>query len=190
MHNLEFPNKRSRLSIGSRRSTMKYLISVAVRPRARALAALLICTTFASRAFGSTNEMGFTYRYETAKSPVNYFSNHELQLTYVRPFSFLWAGFDLKYGNNHSANNIHSSIFEIGGLAKYWIVDPGPSVGFNIFSGLAIGKENTGTEISAASRVVSARAVSNAGKKCTYGFFVALVQMPKRATLTSAPAWL
>ena len=125
---------------------MKYLISVAVRRRARAFAALLICTTFASRAFGSAHEMGFTYRYETAKSPVNYFSNHELQLTYLRPFSFLWAGFDLKYGNNHSANNIHSSIFEIGGLAKYWIVDPGPSVGFNIFSGLAIGKENTGTD--------------------------------------------
>ena len=125
---------------------MKYLFNVAVHTRARALASLVIYATFASPAFGSDHEIGFTYRYEAAKSPVNYFSNHELQLAYLRPFSFLWVGFDLKYGNIHYANNNHSSILELGGLAKYWIVDPGSSVGFNIFSGLAIGKENTGTD--------------------------------------------
>jgi hypothetical protein len=125
---------------------MKHLFSVAVRVRASALVSLIVGATFGSPAFGSAHELGFTYRYETGKSAVNYYSNHELQVAYLRPVSFLWAGLDLKYGNNHYANNNNSSIFEIGGLAKYWIVDPGDSVGFNLFSGLAIGKENTGND--------------------------------------------
>jgi hypothetical protein len=95
---------------------------------------------------GGTHELAFNYRYESAKSPVNSYSNHEIQVEYLTPFSFLWTGIDLKYGNHHFANNNNATILEIGGLAKYWIIDPGDSVGFNLFSGFSLGKENTGTD--------------------------------------------
>ncbi len=128
---------------------MKHPSLLAALGRSNSLGLLLLCSSIATALFGKgggTHELAFNYRYETAKSPVNTFSNHDLQVAYLVPFSFLWTGFDIDYSNRLLANGSNQSLLEFGGLAKYWIVDPGDSVGFNLFSGFAIGKENTGTD--------------------------------------------
>ena len=116
-------------------------------PRKYALAActFLTLTTEALARGGGTHEIGFHYRYETAKSPTNSYSFHEIQGYYLVPFGPIWAGTEIDYANNRNPN-YGSSRLELGGLAKYWIVDPGGTVGFNIFAGFGFGKEDTGSD--------------------------------------------
>ena len=115
--------------------------------RQSALAAVTMMTlspdTFARG--GGTHELGFHYRYETAKSSTSSYSFHELQGFYLVPFRAIWAGAELDYARNRNTD-YGSSIFELGGLAKYWIVDPGGAVGFNLFAGFGLGKEDTGND--------------------------------------------
>jgi hypothetical protein len=116
-------------------------------PRKYAIAAFtfLTLTSEALARGGGTHELGFNYRYETAKSATNSYSFHELQGFYLVPFHAIWIGGELDYANNRNPS-YGSSRLELGGLAKYWIVDPGGAVGFNIFAGFGFGKEDTGTD--------------------------------------------
>ena len=126
---------------------MTSILRRAVEPIPKIILFLASLATVATPTYakgGATHELGITYHYETAKSPVSTFATHELQIEFLRPFHFLWTGLDLKYLNSHNSNYT-TTCAEFGGVAKYWIVDPGDTVGLNIFSGLAIGKENTGT---------------------------------------------
>ena len=61
------------------------------------------------------------------------------------PVKAFWLGGEFAYANISNASN-SSSRLEIGGLAKYWIVDPGGSVGLNITTGIATGKQNNGND--------------------------------------------
>ena len=115
--------------------------------RKYALAAFTFLTlaTDAHARGGGNHELGFHYRYETAKSTTNSYSFHELQGYYLVPFRAIWAGGEIDYASDRNPN-FGSSRLELGGLMKYWIVDPGGSVGFNIFAGFGFGKEDTGTD--------------------------------------------
>jgi hypothetical protein len=126
---------------------MTSILCRAREPMPKIILCLALIATVAPAAYakgGATYEIGFNYHYETGKSPISTFATHEIQIEYLRPFRFLWAGLDLKYVNSHNSSYA-TNCAEFGGMAKYWIVDPGDTVGLNIFSGLAIGKENTGT---------------------------------------------
>ena len=64
---------------------MKHPSLLAALGRSNSLGLLLLCSSIASPllgASGGTHELAFNYRYETAKSPVNTFSNHDLQVAY------------------------------------------------------------------------------------------------------------
>ena len=99
----------------------------------------------ASAKGGGSHEMGISYRYDSAKSPTKTYSTHELQIFHLVPVNLFWAGVEFDYANNKNPD-YGSSLFELGGLAKYWIVDPGGTVGFNLFAGVSFGKEDTGSD--------------------------------------------
>jgi hypothetical protein len=94
---------------------------------------------------GGTHEFGVTYRYESAKSPSSTYSFHEFDTFWLVPVKFFWAGGEFGYARNQTTS-YSTSRLQLGGLAKYWIVDPGGSVGLNIFSGMAIGREDSGSD--------------------------------------------
>ncbi len=112
------------------------------------LASQIIVLAIAQTAFGKsggTHELGLMYRYDAAKSPTSTYSYHEFETFLTVPVKAFWLGGEFVYANISNASN-SSSRLEVGALAKYWIVDPGGSVGLNITTGLATGKENNGND--------------------------------------------
>lgn len=105
--------------------------------------ALLVAALPASAKSGGTHEFGLLYWYDSAKSPTNSYSHHEFDMFLLVPVKAFWLGGEFGYANNRSTSNA-SSRLEIGALAKYWIVDPGGTVGFNMTTGIATGKEDDG----------------------------------------------
>lgn len=96
-------------------------------------------------ASSSTTELGFSYRYESLKSPTAVYAHHDIQGFYLKPFKAIWAGGEIVYGT-HQNPSYGTKQLELGGLIKYWVMDPGQGFSFNLFSGLAFGREDNGVK--------------------------------------------
>jgi hypothetical protein len=92
---------------------------------------------------GGTHELGLLYRYDSAKSPTTTYTIHEIDTFLLVPVKVFWLGGEFGYANVRNRSNASSNL-EIGVLAKYWLVEPGGSVGLNFSTGIATGKENDG----------------------------------------------
>lgn len=112
------------------------------------LAALTLSSVFfcSSKSFakgGMGHELGFSYKYDSLKSDTGKFASHSLEGFYLVPAKAIWAGAELAYGSTVNASYT-TSLLDAGGLIKYWVMEPGSGFSFNLFAGLAIGRENDG----------------------------------------------
>jgi hypothetical protein len=116
--------------------SMKHAISV--------LAFLGIFHSTHAHAKGSmTKEMGMNLHYESLKAPTGSLASYSLNGFYLVPAKAIWAGVEFQYGKTSNAS-YSTKALELGGLIKYWIMDPGDGFAFNFFAGLAVGNENDG----------------------------------------------
>ena len=107
------------------------------------LVAAVVCPSELFAKGGMSNELGFSYKYDSLKSASGKFASQSLQGFYLVPAKALWAGAELEYGSTVNASYA-TSLLEAGGLIKYWVMEPGAGFAFNIFAGLALGRENDG----------------------------------------------
>ena len=70
-------------------------------------------------------------------------ASYELNGFYLVPAKAIWAGGELDFGQTATAS-YSAKTLELGGLIKYWIMDPGDGFAFNLFAGLAFGNGSDG----------------------------------------------
>lgn len=92
---------------------------------------------------GLANELGFSYKYDSLKAENGKFATHSLQGFYLVPAKAIWAGAEFEYGSTVNAS-YSTNLLDVGGLIKYWVMEPGSGFAFNMFAGLAFGQENDG----------------------------------------------
>ncbi len=105
---------------------------------------ILLLISFAPSALfakGATEyEFTFTYHYDSGKGNANAYSTHELDSAFLVPYGPFFVGGEVTFIQRNNPA-ISESIIELGGLAKYWFIENNGTVGFNIFIGAGLGKQ-------------------------------------------------
>lgn len=92
---------------------------------------------------GMSNELGFTMMYDSLKSPTGTLAALNFSGFYLVPAKAIWCGGEWDYGTT-SNSSYSTKTLEVGGLIKYWVMDPGDGFSFNLFAGVALGNQNDG----------------------------------------------
>lgn len=107
------------------------------------LSSFALCSAVCHAKGSADHELSLSYHYESGKGPKLSYFNHEMVTALLVPYGPFYIGGELTYIKVNTPSNSFN-VLEIGGITKYWIVERGNSVGFNIYLGAGLGRQEFG----------------------------------------------